>query len=1054
MDDVMSSLQGMTTVDEPKPPTDFDPWSPEAFDDLQRPRSTRPSVKPVGSTGVQSNGSDFSGRFYAASQHGSPGDPEGPPQLSNFVQRMESRLKRMQDEKTGSSAEDFHQRDHSQPPPMVPAKDSPWNSRPVSSMGSSHRPVMDKRKSAYELGRTFTIKSNTTNSSSGVQSNATYSSSTATSMTGQSVFSAGEMSATSAGSLARRNQKLDSINERSRAAAGLRPQTPLTTMSRESGQEPWHGAQSAVGGGENRSTVVGLGGLTTPKVKKQGFLKKLLDGSKTVAASARSSIAVSQSGSAPTSPTKARLNHGMTGMVAGGVGSLSSYGPDADGLRGSSGNSGRPGETDWVNVRRDVNRSNTPGPMELQERAERCQMFDYPVIYPIQELHETVEGDEAADGYPVPEPFQLSNPSFTGVDKAARFITSLPPMITPASLAQGYVCRPHRSDVQRLRAIFTWASERIAWDEDFDGEIDLRRVIQTKRGCSHEVAMLVYEMCAAIGIHAEVIRGYLKIPGEDTTLDAALKRPNHYWNAVVVDHEWRMLDCSISSPTNPKRALFSSINAAVAEPFYFLSRPSEICYTHIPILPEHQHLVPSLPHDTLLALPCALPPYFRQRCHLAEYNTSLTRLEGLEMAVLNVDVPPDIELVAEIETQAYLRDSDGDIYENGDSVDRKRALSQASWCAISPGGGGTNHPPTAISPITSSPFTANMTAASVLTKRYTIKALLPPGESSGTLKIYAGHRGLMHSSKDITHPLALTVPIYHQSSSSSATSSTSPSAATGHPPNDNPPYDFLTRHPTPHAMRQDLYVVRPQCRRLVVGETFVFCVRQHSASAGGQEVDDGGLPGQSVGSGANNNSSTLSLHHGPARPTSAMSMMSSTLSGGGGGSESSGSGGDIISYNHHNGSSIYPSSSSATAAAAANNNNNNNNNNGGGGTSTSSRLIKDFKPAKLAVQSPSGKIIRLVRQPDNNNNNNNDNNTALELPPGRRQAGVVVPSVGSSSSSSLAAERGPGAAKVHQQGSSVWETTLKIQERGVWRGLVLADRSARWCVWGEWESCV
>lgn len=32
-----------------------------------------------------------------------------------------------------------------------------------------------------------------------------------------------------------------------------------------------------------------------------------------------------------------------------------------------------------------------------------------------------------------------------------------------------------------------------------------------------------------------------------------------------------------------------------------------------------------------------------------------------------------------------------------------------------------------------------------------------------------------------------------------------------------------------------------------------------------------------------------------------------------------------------------------------------------------------------------------------------------------------------------------------------WETVIKVGERGVWRGLVLADRSARWCVFGEWE---
>jgi len=69
------------------------------------------------------------------------------------------------------------------------------------------------------------------------------------------------------------------------------------------------------------------------------------------------------------------------------------------------------------------------------------------------------------------------------------------------------------------------------------------------------------------------------------------------------------------------------------------------------------------------------------------------------------------------------------------------------------------------------------------------------------------------------------------------------------------------------------------------------------------------------------------------------------------------------------------------------------------------------KPAKLAIQSPGGKIIRLLRK--------------NEVTTGGREAGD----------------------------GSAWETIIKVGERGMWRGLVLADRSARWCVFGEWE-CV
>jgi transglutaminase/protease-like cytokinesis protein 3 len=79
------------------------------------------------------------------------------------------------------------------------------------------------------------------------------------------------------------------------------------------------------------------------------------------------------------------------------------------------------------------------------------------------------------------------------------------------------------------------------------------------------------------------------------------------------------------------------------------------------------------------------------------------------------------------------------------------------------------------------------------------------------------------------------------------------------------------------------------------------------------------------------------------------------------------------------------------------------------GSSGAVSLNGGIKPAKLAIQTPSGKIIRLTRKVDG---------------AGRRE------------------ESADG---------SEWETVIKVGERGVWRGLVLADRSARWCVFAEWE---
>ena len=186
---------------------------------------------------------------------------------------------------------------------------------------------------------------------------------------------------------------------------------------------------------------------------------------------------------------------------------------------------------------------------------------------------------------------------------------------------------------------------------------------------------------------------------------------------------------------------------------------------------------------------------------------------------------------------------------------------------------------------------------------------------------------LQHSNKSNPYPLAFALPLIH----------TGP----------NPPYEFLLRHPTPHALRYELYVAQPQCFRLSINNTFVFAVKQHPCSSN----TTSGEKARPV--------SPLPL----SRPGSAMSMQSVSAAGS---SFSNGSNGSSASSSHQKG-------------------------------------------AKLAIQTPSGKIIRLTKK--------------IEYVNGGDMA----------------------------SDGDTWETIIKVGERGSWRGLVLADRSVRWCVFCEWE---
>ncbi|EYE98506.1 putative SH3 domain protein (Cyk3) [Aspergillus ruber CBS 135680] len=935
MEDVMTSLEDMGMSrgqSSPSPsrstshsPVFDNPWSPDAYDSYREDRPLQARGRALTSLGFEREGDkdqyhSYNGALahrnsvYAQDHH-----VDGPPQINNYVQRMESRLRQMQEQtRRGSEDVKYPGDDEEDDAPSPPPKNVPYHTR-HNSIPVQRRHLRGRRSGQDVhrdiLNRSATNKSSTTNSSSGVQSNSTNMTSS-TGRTSQSLMSgqsAGGFSATSAGSFNRRGKpiyerpitSMDLSRSLSRAS---RPETPVTGISYHSSHNtsrqgassavPWSSTDNRDITNEEPSAV--FGGLSTPRAKKQGFFRRIFDSAKTGAANARSSIAVGQGGSSY-SPTKGRPVSPIPSPIR-------SPQSNKDAAMGG-------GSTiDWVQVRRDVNRASSPSRNERIERAERCQMLDRPVIYAVEELYDTVEGDESIDGLPISEPTNFASTNLTLVDKSARFVNSVPPTTNPISLAQGYVCRPYKSDVQRLRAIFTWVSEKVAWDEPVEEEIDidLRRVLHTKRGSPQEVAYLVKEMCAAVGLHAEVISGYLKSPGELFELDS-LSRPNHWWNAVLVDGEWRIMDCSLSNPTNPRRNQFVSHATSTAESWYFLARPIEVCYTHVPLYPEEQHICPPISPDVLLALPTACPPYFKNGLQFPDYDTSILYLEGLEVMQVRLMIPPDVECAAEVEAPAFDCDADGDYFESGEIL-RKRALVQPDWINGQ--------------------------------KRFTIKAVLPGDEGQGMIKVYAGKKGLMHSSRDIPHPLALALPMLHAG--------------------ENPPYDFVLRHPTPHAQRHDLYIMQPQCSKLAINNTFVFAVRQHPAS----------VPSALQGSEVN---VTGRVSPSPfARPASALSMVSSTA------------GSSVSGVSHE-----FSASTSAISSRS------------GSGRE---------KPAKLAIQSPSGKILRLSRKADH--------------------------MMGANTVDSPTDAPGDG---------SVWETVIKIGERGIWRGLVLADRVARWCVFCEWE---
>ena len=174
-----------------------------------------------------------------------------------------------------------------------------------------------------------------------------------------------------------------------------------------------------------------------------------------------------------------------------------------------------------------------------------------------------------------------------------------------------------------------------------------------------------------------------------------------------------MVDVSLASPTHPSRP--PPITKS-CDPYYFLARPSEFLYTHIPIgTPEQLHVLSQaeIPASVQLALPYACPAYFQNDLALqTDFDVAQTRLSELQVAYIDIDVPEDVECVAEVESQMYSRDPEGDLFESGE-VRKDPALAQALWLDDGQ------------------------------RRVYRVKAFLNGEGSRGTLKVFAGKRGLM-----------------------------------------------------------------------------------------------------------------------------------------------------------------------------------------------------------------------------------------------------------------------------------------------------------------------
>ena len=189
------------------------------------------------------------------------------------------------------------------------------------------------------------------------------------------------------------------------------------------------------------------------------------------------------------------------------------------------------------------------------------------------------------------------------------------------------------SDQEKAKALYEWIGKNVRYDveayfsntfPDDDPEV----VLATRTAICGGYAKLFLALATSVGLEAEIVPGLSKGFGFETA--AKDRKSDHAWNAVKIDGEWRLLDATWGS------GHINDENRFVADygTEWFLVKPEEFIFTHLPEDQRWQLLSAPLDRTAFLAQANVSPPYFEYGLSLKPYSgSSIQAGSRLEMEV-------------------------------------------------------------------------------------------------------------------------------------------------------------------------------------------------------------------------------------------------------------------------------------------------------------------------------------------------------------------------------------------------------------------------------------
>ena len=168
------------------------------------------------------------------------------------------------------------------------------------------------------------------------------------------------------------------------------------------------------------------------------------------------------------------------------------------------------------------------------------------------------------------------------------------------TFTKGTLIQKSSTDLEKVRAVYVWITENIAYDcrkygtnkpiriqyrsqrelERKMAELDqqqLRKTLKLRRGICGDYALLFNTMCGYLGIETKTVQGYVKV--NFAQIGKLPKGVNHAWNAYKADGQWYLTDVTWGAGyTDPAVTKFTK---HYREEFFQMA-PADMIKDHFP----------------------------------------------------------------------------------------------------------------------------------------------------------------------------------------------------------------------------------------------------------------------------------------------------------------------------------------------------------------------------------------------------------------------------------------------------------------------------------------